>query len=124
MHKNMGTADRVIRAILALTVAFLYFTDRIDDDSHRSPSNGKFLSMGLLAAYNRPFRRKDCDRHFNRNRVNHEAGSPNARRYFPLDEAGRVLDNFMQRTGDKPGDNQPHPFFDPSADKRQQAGDH
>ena len=30
MHKNMGTADRVIRAILALTVAFLYFTDRID----------------------------------------------------------------------------------------------
>jgi hypothetical protein len=29
MAKNMGTADRVIRTILALVVGWLYFTNRI-----------------------------------------------------------------------------------------------
>lgn len=29
MLKNMGTADRVIRTIIALVVGWLYFTDRI-----------------------------------------------------------------------------------------------
>lgn len=29
MKKNMGAADRVIRFILALVIAILYFTDRI-----------------------------------------------------------------------------------------------
>ena len=29
MTKNMGTADRVIRSLLAVTVAVLYFTGRI-----------------------------------------------------------------------------------------------
>ena len=29
MTVNMGTADRIIRSLLAVTVAVLYFTDRI-----------------------------------------------------------------------------------------------
>ncbi len=29
MKKNMGAADRIIRTILAIVVAFLYFTDQI-----------------------------------------------------------------------------------------------
>jgi small-conductance mechanosensitive channel len=29
MKKNMGTADRIIRTILAVVVAVLYFTDQI-----------------------------------------------------------------------------------------------
>jgi hypothetical protein len=29
MKKNMGTADRVIRVLLAIVVAVLYFTDQI-----------------------------------------------------------------------------------------------
>jgi Na+(H+)/acetate symporter ActP len=29
MKKNMGVADRIIRTILAIVVAFLYFTDQI-----------------------------------------------------------------------------------------------
>jgi hypothetical protein len=29
MKKNMGTADRIIRTILAIVVAILYFTDQI-----------------------------------------------------------------------------------------------
>lgn len=29
MTRNMGTADRVIRTLLALAIGWLYFTDRI-----------------------------------------------------------------------------------------------
>jgi small-conductance mechanosensitive channel len=29
MNKNMGTADRIIRTILAIVIAVLYFTDQI-----------------------------------------------------------------------------------------------
>ena len=29
MPKNMGTADRLIRTVLALVAGFLYFTDRV-----------------------------------------------------------------------------------------------
>ncbi len=29
MKKNMGTADRAVRTLIALVIGFLYFTDRI-----------------------------------------------------------------------------------------------
>lgn len=29
MKKNMGTADRVIRALVAIAIGFLYYTNRI-----------------------------------------------------------------------------------------------
>jgi hypothetical protein len=41
MPKNMGTIDRVIRTLLAILVAVLYFTDRI--------SGGLAIVLGIVA---------------------------------------------------------------------------
>jgi Na+(H+)/acetate symporter ActP len=41
MKKNMGSADRIIRTILAIVVAILYFTDQI--------SGTAAIILGILA---------------------------------------------------------------------------
>lgn len=41
MKKNMGSADRIIRVLLAIVVAILYFTDQI--------SGTAAIILGLLA---------------------------------------------------------------------------
>lgn len=41
MKKNMGTADRIIRTIIAIVVAVLYFTGQISDTAA--------IILGLLA---------------------------------------------------------------------------
>lgn len=41
MKKNMGTADRVIRILVAVVIGFLYFTDRI--------SGALAIILGIIA---------------------------------------------------------------------------
>ena len=64
----------------------------------------------------------DVDRDFEEQRVDHEAERPDACGDFPFGEAGAVFDDLVQGAGDEGRDDHSHAFFDPEADKGEQAG--